>query len=224
MTEALIKAGSTVELVHSVPASVERRDKAIIAVCGELLSGLEQRKLELREKLESLKKEQSALEDRIKKEDAAFTRKPQRFFVADISEFKAMARKLKWGEFVIEAEVDVASPEDAVATLTVKNKDAESYRDGIEIERKITLSKELVELHKQKSELSRKICDVNLELAKVENNIAKLPQTRLLVEASVAKHDLKQDELGRELYTAVRVSFEKMMPQELRRLLPSLNS
>jgi len=221
MTNSLVKADA-IQLIHSLPQAVEHRDKAIIAVCGEILAGLEQKKQALRERMEVLKKEQTVLDEKIKEASEAFRKKPERFFKDDIAGMKALAGKFKWGALKFECEINWSSADDVLATLEVDRKDAAAYRNGMEITRKVVLSEEILKLAGEKENLSKALYEVNLELAKVENNIAKLPQTRMLVEASVAKHDLENDSVGRELYKAVRASFEKMMPQELRRLLPSI--
>ena len=220
----LMKSG-TVELIHSIPVSEQRRDKAIVAVCGEVLAGLERRKVELREQLEAQKKEITKLDSAIVKAQVPFKKKPLRFFAEDIAAFKALVRKLKWSKYTYKVEVKLSDSTGPSAELTITKANKNGYGGCyIEESRSIELPQVLTDLNKERADVSKHTCDLHLELAKIENNIAKLPQTRMLVESAVAKNDLQHDAEGREMYAAVRASFSVMMPKELQALLPAFKS
>lgn len=222
------------EIISSEPKHKLQRDRAITAVCGEVLASLEQRKAAITEELAAAEKSMGQAgkqKDALEKSEVLPT-------VRALLQPKltAIKRALEAFPGIKKASTELTSlgvslqdvPEDSVRVffalqvgkarggygneMTFSAEDDNKACVVVKAPKFHAVCDKIDELDKQRMKLLEEQVRVNTELVR-------MPAHKMLIEAAVAKRDMESDPEDNAVLVQIRAAFHKMASKNLQKLL-----
>jgi hypothetical protein len=200
------------------------KSEAVTVIVGETLAALEAQKQQLMDKLPAAKKALGdantkcgeAVAEQAKAEEA----KAEKWPIAVLYR-KAMAAANNCGNLALN--VDTTSVGGTIiVSLTLGLKTSAEYRhlSGLTVaQAEIGFNAQTRAAIAAKDAAAKALVELTQEITKLDTEINRLPHTKMLIEASVAKQSLLSTEAGREVYAAAQESLQAMAGKDLRATL-----
>lgn len=201
------------------------KSEAVTVIVGETLAALEAQKQKLMAQLPAAKKAlgdaSTKFADAVSTQAKAEEAKAEKWPIA-VAYRKAMAAPNHVKGLALHVETIPEGGKIFVSLVLGREDVLATYRNA----QCITVAQAEIEYNAQvraavaaKEEAARVLIELTQEITKLETEINRLPHTKMLIEASVAKQSLLSTEAGREVYAAAQESLQAMAGRDLRATL-----
>lgn len=202
------------------------KSEAVTVIVGETLAALEAQKQQLLDKLPAAKKAlgdaSTKFGDAIAEQAKAEAAKAEKWPIA-VQYRKAMAAPNCVRGLALYVGTNSEGGKIFVSLTLDPGAEADTYRHA---QGPVTVARAKIEYNAvtraavaAKEEAAKALVELTQKVTKLETEINRLPHTKMLIEASVAKQSLLSTEAGREVYAAAQESLQTMAGRDLRAML-----